>query len=205
MRVIAGSRRSLPLKTLPGLTTRPTSDKIKETLFNILMPLINGCRFLDVFAGSGGIGIEALSRGASFACFIEKDPRAAAVIRDNLAFTKFTAESKLITSDAVRLLSSVNKEAPYDVIFMDPPYVLYDDRDAVRSLFCGKGWVHRDSVIVMEAGIRTDLSWIEFIAENQNMEKTAVTERTAFEIYREKYYKTNKHIFIRPQEKRNEL
>ena len=69
MRVIAGSARSLPLKTVPGLCTRPTTDRTKETLFNILMPDLPSARFLDLFAGSGGIGIEALSRGASYACF----------------------------------------------------------------------------------------------------------------------------------------
>ena len=80
MRVIAGSAKSMPLKTIPGLSTRPTTDRIKETLFNILQPRMCGCRFLDIFAGSGGIGIEALSRGADFCAFIEKNKKAAMVI-----------------------------------------------------------------------------------------------------------------------------
>ena len=73
MRVIAGSAKSMPLKTIPGMETRPTTDRIKETLFNILQPYLCQCRFLDIFAGSGGIGIEALSRGAGFCVFIEKN------------------------------------------------------------------------------------------------------------------------------------
>ena len=73
MRVIAGSARSLPLRTVAGMQTRPTTDRIKETLFNILAPLIPGCRFLDLYAGSGAIGIEALSRGASSAAFVDNE------------------------------------------------------------------------------------------------------------------------------------
>ena len=76
MRVIAGSAKSMPLKTIQGMDTRPTTDRIKETLFNMIQPYLCGCRFLDLFAGSGGIGIEALSRGADFCAFIEKNKRA---------------------------------------------------------------------------------------------------------------------------------
>ena len=89
MRVIAGKARRLNLKTIPGIDTRPTTDRIKETLFNILQPELLECRFLDLFSGSGGIGIEALSRGASYAVFVEKNPKAAACIRENLAFTNW--------------------------------------------------------------------------------------------------------------------
>ena len=93
MRIIAGSRRSLPLKTIPGLSTRPTTDKTKETLFNCMQAEIYGCYFLDLFAGSGQIGLEAMSRGAEYAVFIEKDKKAAACIEDNIRFTKFEKES----------------------------------------------------------------------------------------------------------------
>ena len=84
MRVIAGTARRLNLKTVPGMETRPTTDRIKETLFNILQPEMTDCRFLDLFSGSGGIGIEALSRGAAYAVFAEKNPKACSCIRDNL-------------------------------------------------------------------------------------------------------------------------
>ena len=89
MRVIAGTARSLPLKTPEGMDTRPTTDRIKETLFNMLQTKIGGSVFVDVFSGSGGIGIEAISRGASKAYFIEYDKKALACIKDNLNFTKF--------------------------------------------------------------------------------------------------------------------
>ena len=88
MRVIAGSAKSMPLKTIPGTDTRPTTDRIKETLFNMLQPYLCDCRFLDIFSGSGAIGIEALSRGAYSCVFIEKNKKAAECIRENLKFTR---------------------------------------------------------------------------------------------------------------------
>lgn len=84
MRVIAGSARRIQLKTIDGMDTRPTTDRIKETLFNMITPYLLDCRFLDFFSGSGAIGIEALSRGAKKAYFVEQNPRAAACIRENL-------------------------------------------------------------------------------------------------------------------------
>ena len=89
MRIIAGTARSLPLKTIEGMNTRPTSDKIKETLFNMLQIDVPGCYFLDLFAGSGQIGLEALSRGAAYSVFIENNRKAAKCIEDNIIFTKF--------------------------------------------------------------------------------------------------------------------
>src|SRR5699024_166297 len=96
-----GKARRLPLKTLPGLDTRPTTDRIKETLFNILQPEIPYCRFLDLFSGSGGIGIEALSRGAESAVFVEKNPKACACIKENLAFTKLAGSGRVLCMDAL--------------------------------------------------------------------------------------------------------
>ena len=95
MRVIAGKARRLNLETLPGLDTRPTTDRIKETLFNILQADIPGASFLDLFAGSGAIGIEALSRGAENAVFVDKNPKACACIRRNLEFTRLPGGSVL--------------------------------------------------------------------------------------------------------------
>ena len=96
MRVIAGTARRLPLKTPKGKETRPTTDRIKETLFNMLAPLVPGSRFLDLFAGSGQIGIEALSRGADYAVFVEQGREAAECIRENLAFTRLEPKARLI-------------------------------------------------------------------------------------------------------------
>ena len=100
----------MPLQTPAGKDTRPTTDRIKETLFNILMPEIPGSRFLDLFAGSGGIGIEALSRGAVYCCFVDSSRNAAGVIRKNLAFTKTVLSEQTMNND-----NKIQKElAPFN-------------------------------------------------------------------------------------------
>ena len=100
MRIIAGSARSLPLKAVDGMDTRPTTDKTKETLFNVLQFDVPGCYFLDLFAGSGQIGLEALSRGAEYAVFVENGKKACACIEENVRFTKFDKTSMLLKSGA---------------------------------------------------------------------------------------------------------
>ncbi|MGN0376363.1 MAG: 16S rRNA (guanine(966)-N(2))-methyltransferase RsmD, partial [Suilimivivens sp.] len=123
MRVIAGTARSLKLKTPEGMDTRPTTDRIKETLFNMIQMDIPGSIFVDLFSGSGGIGIEALSRGARHAYFVENAKEAVSCIQENLVFTKFTDRATLLKQDVLSALSLISeKEA--DIIFMDPPYQL---------------------------------------------------------------------------------
>ena len=100
MRIIAGTARSLPLKTIEGMDTRPTTDRIKETLFNMLQNDVPGSYFLDLFAGSGQIGLEAVSRGARYAVFVENNKKACACIEDNIHFTKFDRETKFLPSAA---------------------------------------------------------------------------------------------------------
>ena len=122
MRVIAGKCRSLPLKTVPGRQTRPTTDRIKETLFNMLQPYLPDARFLDLFAGSGAIGIEALSRGAERAWFVEQNKAAADCIRQNLKFTKLEQQAVLLPMEAHAALQSLQGQEPFDCIFMDPSF-----------------------------------------------------------------------------------
>ena len=109
MRVIAGTARSLPLKCPPGLDIRPTTDKIKETLFNILQADIPGSVFMDLFSGSGAIGIEAISRGAKKAYFVENAASAIACIQDNLHFTKFTEKAVLLKQDVIDALGNIHE------------------------------------------------------------------------------------------------
>ena len=122
MRIIAGTARSLPLKTIEGMDTRPTTDRIKETLFNMLQNDVPGSYFLDLFAGSGQIGLEAVSRGARYAVFVENNKKACACIEDNIHFTKFDRETKLLQSDVISAIRSMEGKYKFDVIFMDPPY-----------------------------------------------------------------------------------
>jgi 16S rRNA (guanine966-N2)-methyltransferase len=127
MRVIAGTYRSRILKSLKGLALRPTSDRLRETLFNVLGPEVSGSRFLDLFAGTGAIGIEALSRGAAEAVFVENHAPAAALIRRNLASLDIRRGATVLAVDALRgmaLLASrkEGKIPGFNYIFLDPPY-----------------------------------------------------------------------------------
>ena len=121
MRVIAGKARSILLQTPKGMQTRPTTDRIKETLFNILQTGIAGCYFLDLFSGSGAIGIEALSRGAPEAVFVEKDPKAAACLARNAAALDAESRCRILAEDVLRITAR-RPAAPFQVIFIDPPY-----------------------------------------------------------------------------------
>ena len=120
MRVIAGTARGRRLKELEGMETRPTTDRVKEAVFNIIQFDIEGRRILDLFAGTGQLGIEALSRGAASAVFVEQRKDAAALIRDNLKLTDFTDRGRIINGDAMSFLASAREK--FDVIFIDPPY-----------------------------------------------------------------------------------
>ena len=123
MRVISGISRGCKLKAPEGLSTRPTTDRIKESLFNILSPDLYDCRFLDIFSGSGAIAIEALSRGAKEAVLIDSSDKAMAVIKENLIHTKLNNKAETIKADvfsALKLLGSKGRQ--FDIIFLDPPY-----------------------------------------------------------------------------------
>ncbi|MCL2350907.1 MAG: 16S rRNA (guanine(966)-N(2))-methyltransferase RsmD [Firmicutes bacterium] len=123
MRVIAGEARGRRLLSPAGLEVRPTADRFRETLFDIIGPDIIGRAFLDLFAGSGAVGIEALSRGAEFAAFADNSPAAAKVIEKNIALVKYQSKSLVLEADcleALRVLAEGGRS--FDFIFMDPPY-----------------------------------------------------------------------------------
>lgn len=186
MRVIAGKARSLRLKTIEGMDTRPTTDRIKETLFNMIQPSIADCRFLDLFAGSGGIGIEALSRGASCCVFVEQQRKAAECIRENLAFTRLKDQATLLVTDAVSAVRKLDGEEAFSWIFMDPPYGKGLEFQVLEALQ-GTTLVDGDTRIIIEESL--DVTWEQ-------------AEALGYEIIREKRYKTNQHVFLK---KRGEL
>lgn len=179
MRVIAGTARSMPLKTIDGLDTRPTTDRIKETLFNMLTGYIPEARFLDLFAGSGGIGIEALSRGAESCTFVEQAKKAADCIEENLRFTKLAGAAQLRRTDALGFVSSL-MTVDYDIIFMDPPYHKGLER-RVLEILAEKDFT-ADCLIIAEAALDEDFSYAEALG---------------YEITKDKHYKINKHVFMR--------
>ena len=179
MRVIAGKARSLPLKSPKGMDTRPTTDRIKETLFNMLMPYLPGAVFMDLFSGSGAIGIEALSRGAGKAYFVEQNKEAFQCITDNVKFTKMTEQSVLCKQDVYTALYGIH-EKEVDVIFADPPY---QDGHYERLLGVLKdmSYVTENTLIVLESDLQRDFGFVN---------------QYGFQIKKEKCYKTNKHIFL---------
>jgi len=120
MRVITGVARGRRLKTLEGMDTRPTTDRVKEGLFNIIQFDLPACRFLDLFAGSGQIGIEALSRGAEYAVFIDQNRDALQIIKENLLTTGLLKKARAVSMEAKTYLQSV--KVPFDIVFLDPPY-----------------------------------------------------------------------------------
>ncbi len=120
MRVITGSARGRRLKELEGMETRPTTDRVKEGLFNVLQFEIEGRSVLDLFAGTGQLGIECLSRGAASAAFVDRRPDAIALIRENLKLCGLTDRARVTAGDALEFLKSAREK--YDLIFLDPPY-----------------------------------------------------------------------------------
>ena len=120
MRVISGSARGRRLKELQGMDTRPTTDKVKESLFNIIQFEIEGRSVLDLFGGTGQLGIEALSRGAERCTFVDARREAAALIRENLKATRLEERGKVVEGDSLSFLLTCRQK--YDLIFLDPPY-----------------------------------------------------------------------------------
>jgi 16S rRNA (guanine966-N2)-methyltransferase len=122
MRIIAGRYRSRTLQAPAGLATRPTSDRLRETLFNVLAARIEGARFLDLYAGSGAVGMEALSRGAASVDFVERAPAALAVLKKNLTRLGLTAGFRIHGAGVGTVLRKMKAGTAFDVVFLDPPY-----------------------------------------------------------------------------------
>ena len=125
LNIIGGNLRSRPLKSPKGDKTRPTTALVRKAVFDMLAPEIEGARFLDLFAGSGAMGIEALSRGATHATFVESGKEAFSCIRDNLKAFKLESQSLLLSYDVKKALETLSKKIePFDIIYCDPPYTL---------------------------------------------------------------------------------
>lgn len=180
MRVIAGSAKRTQLKTVEGMDTRPTTDRIKETLFNMLAPSLYDSNFLDLFAGSGGIGIEALSRGAVRAVFVEQNKKAMDCIKENLKKTHFEDRSQTMQMDVLSALKRMEGKETFEYIFMDPPYNHEWER-LVLEYLAESSLLTDDGVIIVEASKETEVNYIEDLG---------------FKLIKIKDYKTNKHIFI---------
>ena len=153
MRVIAGRYKGRRLKAPAWEGLRPTSDKLRETLFNILAPRIEGARVIDGFAGSGAVGIEALSRGAAHVTFIEKDRRAAALIEENLKACGVEGGYTIQCADVVAALNGLPAADAFDLILLDPPY---DIDNARAPLDAAARRLARDGLVVLERATRRE-------------------------------------------------
>ena len=155
MRIIAGKYRSRILKSLKGTALRPTSDRLRETLFNVLGPRVSGSRFLDIFAGTGAVGIEALSRGAIAVVFIENHVPAAVLIRRNLESLAITSGAQVLALDALRALEKLAArhkptDPPFDFVFVDPPYAEKVQYDRVLGSLGSAPFLSQGSLIIVE-------------------------------------------------------
>ena len=149
MRVIGGIYGGRRLRTAEGLKVRPTSDRLREALFNILAPQIEDARFLDICAGSGAVGIEALSRGASHAAFIDHSRRACSVIEDNLESLGIADQTNIINREATAALARlIGESREFDIIFFDPPYASKTYLQVMKLLGTGPLLVSNGMVIV---------------------------------------------------------
>lgn len=180
MRVIAGSARSIILKTRKGSDTRPTTDKIKETLFNMISFDIGDAFVLDLFAGSGALGIEALSRGACEVVFIEKDREAISCIKENLKKTRLDDKAVVLAADVLRALENLSVEKAFDIVFMDPPYNK-NLEEKVLKILEKTSYIDDNTMIIIELSKETELNLDENI----------------WSCIKTKLYKSNKHIFIK--------
>ncbi len=178
MRVIAGSARRLKLSTPRGLKTRPTQDRVKETLFNMLQNDVDGAYFLDLFAGSGQMGIEALSRGARAACFVDQSREALICIRENLVRCRLEKRARVIASDVLSALALWDRRNLPDIVFMDPPYGQDLEENVLREL---RNLLDINAIIIIEASLNSDFSYATSLG---------------YQIDRIKRYKTNQHVFL---------
>lgn len=182
MRVISGSAGRLQLKTIDGLDTRPTTDRIKETLFNMIQSSITDCFFLDLYSGSGAIGIEALSRGAEKAVMIENNPKAVSCIKENLTLTHLEKNAYVMPCEALAGLRQLeDKDIIFDLVFMDPPYNQGHEHKVLEYLSRSK-LIDENTIIIVEASKETGFPYLEALG---------------FQVEKCKDYKTNKHMFIK--------
>jgi 16S rRNA (guanine966-N2)-methyltransferase len=163
MRVIAGQFRSRQLRSLKGHALRPTSDRLRETLFNVISARVPDSRFIDVFAGTGAVGIEAISRGAAHVVFIENHPPAASLIQKNLASLEICSGAIVLPLDALRALdrlASAHKPGtpPFGIVFLDPPYAASEDYLRVLSFLGQAPFLSDGSLVIAEHRRTFDLA-----------------------------------------------
>ena len=154
MKIVSGTYGGRPLKTLEGKTTRPTSDKVRGAMFNMIGPYFDGGRVLDLYAGSGGMSIEAVSRGMEQAVLVEKDRRAQGIIASNIQMTKESHKFQLLKMEAHQALSQL--QGTFDLVFLDPPYAKEQIVADIEAL-AERGLLGEEVMVVCETDKAVDL------------------------------------------------
>ena len=147
--MIAGSAKGRRIHSVPGDLTRPITDRAKESLFNIIGPDIEGAAFLDLFAGTGSVGIEALSRGASFCRFVDKNNQALDTVKSNLKLTGLSAQAEVMRMDALRMLA-LHPDRKFDYVFIAPPQYKGLWLKAIQELDCNSSWLSEDAWVIAQ-------------------------------------------------------
>ena len=180
MRVIAGKAKRIKLNAPAGIEVRPTTDRIKETLFNMIQDELYDINFLDLFSGSGGIGIEAVSRGASKAWFVENNKKTCEIIKDNLLRTHLDDQSVILNMNALSAVKSLAGKTRFQIVFMDPPY--------------GRGY---EKQIMSEPSFNDILDDNALVIVEADLDTTfCQSDHIGLRFIKEKIYKTNKHVFF---------
>jgi 16S rRNA (guanine(966)-N(2))-methyltransferase RsmD len=157
MRIISGKFKSRRLKGTPPSGLRPTSDKLRETLFNVVGPSVDGSHFLDACAGMGGVGIEAISRGAESVCFVDTSRKAVAIIRDNLSSLKIDSGFRILEAELHKAFTVLEREGTaFDIVFLDPPYDREDLYTMALETFGARPLLKEEGILVMEHSKRQE-------------------------------------------------
>ncbi|KXK63153.1 16S rRNA (guanine(966)-N(2))-methyltransferase RsmD [Micromonospora rosaria] len=164
-RIVAGALGGRRIAAPPGAGTRPTTDRVREALFSAVQAVVDlgGARFADLYAGSGAVGLEALSRGAGHVLLVESDPRAARVTRENLAAVRAGPAARLVTGRVATVLAAGPDGGPYDVVFADPPYAMPGaEVTAMLAALRDGGWLADGALVVVERSTRTPpFDWVQ--------------------------------------------
>ncbi len=195
--MIAGSAKGRVLKAVPGMNTRPTTDKVKEAIFSMIGPYFDGGWVLDLFAGTGGLGIEALSRGAERAVFIDREKASVDVVRHNLAAAGVSDRAELYRNEAVRAVKALSKrETKFRYVFLDPPYRM-KDMDELMAQLAEYGLLEDEAVIVIEHD--AEHRYPETAAHFEQTKRSAYGD-TAVTIYRYRPAAEAAHRTERPEQ-----
>ncbi|MDV2885395.1 16S rRNA (guanine(966)-N(2))-methyltransferase RsmD [Alkalihalophilus pseudofirmus] len=157
MRVISGEKKGLSIKAVPGVSTRPTTDKVKESIFNMIGPYFNGGLALDLYAGSGGLGIESLSRGVEKVIFVDQDRKAVQTIKENLKQCGLSEQAEVYRNDSDRALKAlIKRELAFSLIFLDPPYAKQKLSSDI-SIISDHGLLEKEGMIVCEHDAKVEM------------------------------------------------